>query len=204
VVVVTSAHIYGRISAKDLPVTEKTPATPEHPYGVSKIAAAQLAQLYWRRYGLPTVEARPFNHVGPRQAPGFVVPDFASQLAAIALGRQEARLSVGNLDAERDFTDVRDVVRAYWLLAQNGRPGETYLICSGRPVRIADLLATLIEVAGHKVNIEVDQARVQPLETPQMYGSAARLAHDTGWRPEVPLRQSLEEAYHEWLDRLAP
>jgi GDP-4-dehydro-6-deoxy-D-mannose reductase len=203
VVVVTSAHLYGRIPPESLPVTEATAVTPEHPYGVSKMAAAQLALLYWRRYGLPTVEARPFNHVGPRQAPGFVVPDFAGQLAAIRLGRQEPSLNVGNLQAERDFTDVRDVVRAYWLLAQHGRAGETYLICTGQPVRIATLLATLIDIAGVTVEVEVDESRIQPLDTPRIYGSSSRLTQDTGWLPEVSLRQSLADAYQEWLDRLS-
>ncbi|HQF70798.1 MAG TPA: GDP-mannose 4,6-dehydratase [Promineifilum sp.] len=122
VVIVTSAEIYGVLGREAMPLTEETVARPRHPYGVSKLAAGELARVYWERYGLPVVEARPFNHIGPRQARGFVVPDFAAQLAAIRLGRQEPVMRVGNLDPERDFTDVRDVAAAYLRLAEAGRP----------------------------------------------------------------------------------
>ncbi|MFN2136345.1 MAG: GDP-mannose 4,6-dehydratase, partial [Candidatus Promineifilaceae bacterium] len=134
VVVVTSAEIYGPITQEMLPLDESTPPQPRHPYGISKQAAGQFVDLYWQRYQLPIIEARPFNHIGPRQTLGFVVPDFASQLAAIKLGQREPQIRVGNLDAQRDFTDVRDVVRAYIDLAQSGAPGEAYIIASGRPV----------------------------------------------------------------------
>ena len=131
VVVVTSAEIYGRMTDADLPLTESSLPHPRHPYGISKWAAGEMVRLYWQRYQLPVIEARPFNHIGPRQALGFVVPDFASQLASIRLGKQPPNMQVGNLDARRDFTDVRDVVRAYRLLAEKGQPGEAYLSCSG-------------------------------------------------------------------------
>jgi GDP-4-dehydro-6-deoxy-D-mannose reductase len=201
VVVVTSAEIYGQVRPEILPLTEETPARPDHPYGVSKAAAGQLVAIYRQRYQLPVVEARPFNHIGPRQTLGFVVPDFASQLAAIKLGRQEATISVGNLNAERDFSDVRDVVRAYRRLAEAGRPGESYLICSGQAVPIHYLLTTLIELAGVDVEIRYDPERMRPSDTPTLYGSYAKLQQDTGWRPEVHLRQSLADALQEWLER---
>lgn len=199
VVVVTSAEIYGQINAQMLPLTEATPPQPRHPYGVSKLAAGQLAAIYWQRYQLPVVEARPFNHIGPRQALGFVVPDFASQLAAIKLGRQPPVMSVGNLDAQRDFTDVRDVAAAYAALAERGRPGEAYFICSGQPVSIHYLLNTLAELAAVAVDIQYDPARMRPSDTPCLYGSYGKLERDTGWRPRIHLRQSLADALQEWI-----
>jgi len=203
VVVVTSAEIYGPVSPGDLPLTEETPPSPRHPYGVSKLAAGQLARVYWERYGLPVVEARPFNHIGPRQARGFVVPDFASQLAAMRLSRREPVIRVGNLDPERDFTDVRDVAAAYLRLAEAGRPGEAYLICSGRAVSVRHMLDTLIDLAGVAVEVQVDEARVNPSDTPCLYGSNAKIAADTGWRPQIPLRRSLADALADWESRLA-
>jgi GDP-4-dehydro-6-deoxy-D-mannose reductase len=202
VVVVTSAEIYGQIDPDELPLTEQTPPQPRHPYGVSKLAAGQLVNLYWERYQLPVVEARPFNHIGPRQALGFVVPDFASQLAAIKLGQQPPTMSVGNLETQRDFTDVRDVVRAYTRLAERGQPGQAYLICSGQPVSIHYLLTTLAELAGVEIEIAYDPSRMRPSDIPCLYGSYARLQRDTGWQPQIHLRQSLADALSDWVARL--
>ncbi len=201
-VIVTSAEIYGQVSADQLPLTEQSLPAPRHPYGVSKYAAGQLIPLYWERYQLPVVEARPFNHIGPHQALGFVVPDFASQIAAIKLGQREAKMQVGNLDAQRDFCDVRDVSRAYMTLAEKGHPGEAYLICSGQPVTIHYLLQVLLELADATVDIEYDPARMRPADVPILYGSAAKLQKHTGWRPEIHLRESLSEALTDWIRRL--
>ncbi|MFW6183205.1 MAG: GDP-mannose 4,6-dehydratase, partial [Chloroflexota bacterium] len=203
VVAVTSAEIYGVVTPEQLPITEESVPNPHHPYGVSKWAAGRLIPLYWNRYELPVIEARPFNHIGPRQAPGFVVPDFASQLAAIKLGQQEPTISVGNLSAERDFTDVRDVVRAYQALAEQGQPGEAYIICSGQAVPIHYLLNVLVETAGVAVEIEYDEERMRPSDTPVLFGSYARLNEHTGWSPQIHLRESLRDAYEDWLQRLA-
>lgn len=202
VVVVTSAEIYGPISAADLPLTERTPPQPRHPYGVSKLAAGELARAYWERYALPVVEARPFNHIGPRQAKGFVVPDFASQLAAIRLGQAKPLIKVGNLAPERDFTDVRDVAAAYRRLAEAGRPGQAYLICSGTSVSVRQVLETLIELSGVAVQVQTDERRVNPNDTPCIYGSFAKIESDTGWRPQIPLHQSLADALQDWENRL--
>lgn len=202
VVVITSAEIYGPISEEDLPLTEQTTPRPRHPYGVSKLAAGELARAYWERYELPVVEARPFNHIGPRQAPGFVVPDFASQLAAIRLGRREPVIEVGNLEPERDFTDVRDVAAAYLRLGEAGKPGEAYLICSGRSVSVREVLDILIELTGVPVEVRLDEQRVNPSDTPCLYGSYAKIEADTGWRPKISLRQSLADALADWETRL--
>lgn len=203
VVVVTSAEIYGPVAPEMLPITEASVPAPNHPYGVSKLTASMLVRLYWERYGLPVVEARPFNHIGPRQAKGFVVPDFASQLAAIELGQREARISVGNLSAERDFTDVRDVVAGYMALAENGRPGQHYLICSGRPVSIESILQTLIGLISVEVEVVRDPERMRPSETPRLVGSFAKIQQDTGWEPGIGLEQSLRDALDDWLEKLA-
>lgn len=202
VVIVTSAEIYGELRPEELPLTETSPARPRHPYGVSKLAAGELARVYWARYGLPVVEARPFNHIGPRQARGFVVPDFAAQLAAIRLGRQPPVMRVGNLSPQRDFTDVRDVAAAYLRLVEAGRPGEAYLICSGQPVSVRHLLDTLIELAGVRVDVQTDAARLNPSDTPCLYGSNAKIAADTGWQPTISLRQSLADALSDWERRV--
>jgi GDP-4-dehydro-6-deoxy-D-mannose reductase len=202
VLIVTSAEIYGEIQPEDLPITEQTPPAPNHPYGVSKWAAGLLVPLYWERYQLPVVEARPFNHIGPHQALGFVVPDFASQLAEIQAEKRPNQMMVGNLEAMRDFTDVRDVVRAYELLAERGEPGETYLICSGQPVRIETILQKLIDIAGIEVVVEQDPERMRPSDTPCLYGSYAKLAAQTGWQPRFSLEQSLRDILTDWANRI--
>jgi GDP-4-dehydro-6-deoxy-D-mannose reductase len=204
VVIATSAELYGLLDADEMPLTEETPPQPRHPYGICKLAASQFVPVYWQRYQLPVVEARPFNHIGPRQALGFVVADFASQLAAIKLGQQPPTLSVGNLEAQRDFTDVRDVVRAYMLLAEKGHPGQGYLICSGQPVSIHYLLTTLADLAETRVDIEYDPARMRPSDVPCLYGSYNKIQRHTGWQPQIHLRQSLSDALNDWLARLAP
>jgi GDP-4-dehydro-6-deoxy-D-mannose reductase len=202
VVIVSSAEIYGRISADMLPLTENSVPQPLHPYGISKVAAGQLTAIYWQRYQLPVVEARPFNHIGPRQTTGFVAPDFASQLAAIKLGQKKAIMSVGNLDAQRDFTDVRDVAAAYLRLAENGQPGETYLICSGKAVTIGHILDTLVELAQVEVQVREDPARMRPSDTLCLYGSYAKIEEHSGWRPQISLRKSLADTLQDWMQRL--
>ncbi len=202
VVVVTSADMYGLIRDEDLPITEETAVHPRHPYGVSKWAAGQLVPLYWQRFGLEVVEARPFNHIGPGQGLGFVVPDFALQIAKIKKGLQQNSIKVGNLEAKRDFTDVRDVVRAYRLLAEKGRAGEAYLICSGQAVSIQSLLNTLVALAEVSLNIERDETRMRPSDIPCLYASYEKIKQDTGWQPVVDLRQSLADALADWMTRI--
>ncbi|WP_420627547.1 GDP-mannose 4,6-dehydratase [Candidatus Leptofilum sp.] len=200
--IVTSAEIYGEIKPEMLPITEQTPPAPHHPYGLSKWTAGQLVSLFWERYELPVVEARPFNHIGPHQSLGFVVPDFASQLAGMRLGQRPNQMMVGNLEAQRDFTDVRDVVRAYELLAEQGKPGEAYLICSGRPVKIEAILQKLIALADIEVEVAQDPARMRPSDTPCLYGSYGKLQAQTGWQPQIGLEQSLADILADWVSRL--
>ena len=203
VVVVTSAEIYGKIRPNQLPITERSIPKPRHPYGVSKHAAGQLVKTFADRYGLPVVEARPFNHIGPNQALGFVVPDFASQLAAICLGLREPKMMVGNLSAARDFTDVRDVVRAYQMLAEHGKPGDAYLICSGSATSISGILNMLLEHVDIQVDVEYDPARMRPSDVPILYGSFNKIAKDIGWTPQIHLRDSLADVSAEWREKIA-
>ncbi|MCP4421794.1 MAG: GDP-mannose 4,6-dehydratase [Chloroflexi bacterium] len=202
VLIVTSAEIYGDIKTGDLPITEETAPAPNHPYGISKWMAGLLVPLFWQRYQLPVVEARPFNHIGPNQALGFVVPDFASQLAGIQLVQRPNRMRVGNLEAKRDFTDVRDVARAYMLLAEKGQPGESYIICSGKAVKIETILQKLIEIVAVEVDVGTDPERLRPSDMPCLYGSYAKIEKQTGWQPQISLEQSLKDILADWVGRL--
>ncbi len=202
-VVVTSAEIYGQIRPNQLPITHRSIPKPRHPYGVSKHAAGQLVRVFADRYELPVVEARPFNHIGPNQALGFVVTDFASQVAKIKLGLCAPKMLVGNLSAERDFTDVRDVVRAYQLLAEMGEAGEAYIICSGHAVSISTILNILLEINQVNVEVEYDPARMRPSDIPVLFGSYEKIQREVGWEPTIHLRQTLRDVSAEWVAKLA-
>jgi GDP-4-dehydro-6-deoxy-D-mannose reductase len=158
------------------------------------VAQEVCADQYRRGFGLNVVVARGFNAIGPGQAASFAFPGFAAQLARICRGAEPV-LRVGNLSAERDVTDVRDVARAYRLLAEVGASGTVYNICSGRPIVIRHALDLLVEVSGLDVRVEVDPERLRPVDTPRILGSNARLRAATGWEPEIPLRQSLADLY---------
>lgn len=202
-VIVTSAEIYGKVRPTQLPLSERSVPRPRHPYGVSKYAAAQLVRVYADRYDLPVVEARPFNHIGPNQALGFVVPDFASQIVKAKLGIGPKKMMVGNLSAERDFTDVRDVVRAYQLLAEKGHQGHSYLICSGYPVSISTILNILIEQAGVYMDVEYDPARMRPSDVPMLFGTFAKIEKHVGWKPQFHLRDTIRDVLDYWHEKLS-
>ncbi len=201
VLVVSSAEIYGAAPA-DAPLDEMVPFAPTNPYSVSKVAQDMLGLQYYLAYRLPVVRARPFNHIGPGQGSGFVAADFASQIAAIEAGQREPVMFVGNLDAERDFTDVRDVVRAYLLLAQQGQAGEAYNVCSGQGYSIQYLLDTLLSYATVPIEVRQDPARMRPSDVPRRIGDATRLRTQTGWTPQIPFEQSLLDTLNDWRVRL--
>lgn len=203
VLVVGSAEEYGQVSAGDLPLREDAPLRPLTPYAVSKVAQAYLALQYALSPGLPVVRTRTFHHTGPRRGEAFAESSFARQLAEIEAGRREPMIEVGNLDAVRDFTDVRDVVRAYWGLLERGRPGEVYNVCSGTGVRLADLLRTLIEVSGLRVEVRVDPGRLRPADVPELVGDPGRIRRDIGWSPVIPLERSLADLLQYWRERVA-
>jgi GDP-4-dehydro-6-deoxy-D-mannose reductase len=169
------------------------------PYAASK-AAAELAGLQaWLGRGLEVIRARPFNHTGPGQQPSFVIPALARQVAEAARWGASA-LQTGNLAAKRDLCDVRDVVRAYRLLAEMGRPGDAYNVCTGRSVPIEDLARRLLQLAGVDVPLVVDPARIRPIDVPDMRGDPTRLGQTTGWTPAIPLDQTLADVLAYWMD----
>lgn len=197
VVVVGSATVY-RASAD--PVDEESPIGPSSPYGVSKLAQEMLAAQV---VSFPVFLARPFNHAGPRQSPAFVTSSFARQIAEIEAGVAPTVLSVGNLDARRDITDVRDTVRAYRLLAERGRSGRPYNICSGRACRIGDLLEMMLLQARTSITVASDPNRLRPSDQPVIVGDPSRVRTETGWRAEIPIEDTLKDLLAYWRHRLA-
>jgi GDP-4-dehydro-6-deoxy-D-mannose reductase len=195
-VLVTGSALVYRASANA--ITEDQPLTPATPYGVSKLAQEMIAAESM----LPALLARPFNHAGPRQSPAYATSAFAQQIAEIEAGRREPVLRVGNLDAKRDITDVRDTVRAYHALVDRGIPGRPYNVCSGRTYRMRDLLDILLSLARVQVRIEIDPARLRPSDTPVIHGSHARLTADTGWEPRIPIQQTLADLLNHWRARI--
>ncbi len=198
VLVVGSAEEYGAVQAERLPVVERTRLQPASPYAVSKVAQAYLARQYFLSHGIPVVCTRTFHHTGPGRGEVFAESSFARQIAEIEAGRQPAVISVGNLDAVRDFTDVRDVVRAYWLLLEKGRAGETYNVCSGRGIAIGDVLQELLDVSGVQIEVRRDPERMRPSDIPAIIGNPKKLRDATGWTPDIPLRQTLGDLLAHW------
>ena len=195
--VIGSNEEYGAPEPEELPQTEESPLRPNNPYAVSKVAQDFLGLQYHLAYGLPIVRVRPFNHTGPGQSPRFVVPAFASQIARVEAGLQEP-LKVGNLDVSRDFTDVRDIVRAYHLAATQGKPGEVYNLASGKPRSVRGLLETLLSYARVEIKVERDPDRYRPVDVPVVYGSAEKFHRLTGWAPQIPFEQTLRDVLEYW------
>ncbi|NQW02802.1 MAG: GDP-mannose 4,6-dehydratase [Acidobacteria bacterium] len=200
VLVVTSAMIY---HASDTPLTEDAPLVPTNPYGLAKLAQDQLALLAAETDHLDVVIARPFNHVGPGQDPSFALSSFARQIARIEHGLTPAEVRVGNLDAERDLTDVRDTVRAYAQLLDTGQSGRAYNICTGLAVRIGDLLDQLIALARAPVTRAVDPARLRPSDLPRLVGDASRLRAEVGWLPQRAIADTLGDTLDWWREEVA-
>ena len=190
----SSAEVYGAREPREFPLQESLDPRPANPYAASKAAAEAILLGEARSFGLDVVIARAFNHIGPGQNDRFVVPAFASQLARIARGAPPILL-IGNVDAARDFLDVRDVVRAYVALASEGERGEIYNVCSGDAVTIRDVLRELVTIAHVPVEIREDPARLRPSDVPLFVGSARKLRERTGWMPEITLGRSLRDVY---------
>lgn len=200
VVLASSADVYGLVDGSRLPISELTTAQPRSPYGASKLAAEQTAQAYWHGYGVETVIARPFNHVGPGQSPRFIAPSLALQIAA-AERNGGGEVAHGDLSTKRDFTDVRDVVKAYRLLATAGEPGEIYNICSGTAVPISQLFATMAAASSVEIKGRIDDRLLRPVDLPVLEGSFTKLNDTTGWSPTVDLATSLSDILAEARQR---
>lgn len=195
--IISSSSLYD--SKAPLPMTEESPVEPSSPYGVSKIGQEQMARYYHRR-GFESIIARPFNHIGPGQGPGFIVPDLAKQIVD-AERDDKAEVMVGNLDSHRDYTDVRDIVRAYRLILQKGTAGETYNICSGKPRSGNDILKGLLANANCDPKIKQDPEKMRPADNPLIYGSHQKLTDDTGWQPAIDIETTLADVMADWRSR---
>lgn len=202
IVIVSSAEIYGDVRPEDIPLTEDTPLRPSSPYSVSKATQDLMGYQYFKAYQLPIIRARAFNHLGPGQSVRFVAAAFASQIARIEDDQQDPVLWVGNLNAERDFTDVRDVVRAYYLLAEAGEPGAVYNIASNVAYSIQELLDTLLSLTDRTIDVRLDKSRLRPADIPLIRGDATRLYRQTGWQPSYPLRQTLQDVLDDCRGRV--
>jgi GDP-4-dehydro-6-deoxy-D-mannose reductase len=202
VVLVGSGVSYGNPSAEHMPVSESCPLRPNNPYAASKAAADLLGIQHFLAHGTDVVIVRPFNHAGPRQSPSYVLGGLARQVAEVEAGRRD-RVEVGNLDVVRDFTDVRDVVRGYRLLAGRGVAGEVYNLGSGRGTRLADALEVLRRSARTPVDVFVDPARVRPVDQPLLVADPSRLRAATGWEPRFAIEQTLADMLEYWRDALA-
>jgi GDP-4-dehydro-6-deoxy-D-mannose reductase len=201
---VGSADVYGATLESELPITEQCPARPLNPYAVSKVAAEALCYQWSRSAGFKIVVARPFNHIGPRQSTQFAVSDFARQIVACSKGRAPPLLRVGDIDTTRDFTDVRDIVRAYDALLRSGRNGEAYNVCSGVERSLRDIIRALCEVCGVEMKIEVAAERLRPAEQRRMRGSFDKLRADTGWAPAIPFGRTLRDIVDYWDQKDEP
>jgi len=202
VLVVGSAETYGTVKPEYLPLTEDTPMTPTSPYSVSKIGQDMLALQYTLAHQVFTVRTRPFNHIGPGQNNRFAVPNWASQIAEAEAGQREPVVYVGNLSAARDFTDVRDVVRAYTMALDKGKSGEVYNVCSGQAHTMQSIMDTLVRLSRVPIEVRTDPERFRAVEIPVLVGSYRRLYEQTGWEPQIPIDQSLRDVLDEWRQRV--
>ena len=197
-----SSEEYGLVQPDEVPIREENPLRPLSPYAVSKVAQDLLAYQYWRSYGLHTVRTRGFNHSGPRRGEVFVTSNFARQIAEIEKGLRGPVIHVGNLESVRDFTDVRDMVRAYWLALEHGEPGAVYNICSGKGYPIRQVLETLLALAQVKVEIREDPERMRPSDVPVLVGDCSRFRRITGWAPTIPFDTTLADVLSYWRQRV--
>lgn len=193
VLLIGSSEVYGPVTAADVPITEDHPLNPVTPYAVSKVAAEYLGIQYHAGFGVPVVRARSFNHIGPGQSGRFVVHDIASRIVEARKAGGTDSIRVGNLTARRDYTDVRDVVRAYRLLITDAAPGEAYNVCSGADVSVEDLVHRMLSLAGVDYRLEIDPALIRPVDVPVLVGDNSRLRAATGWSPSYSLDDTLRD-----------
>lgn len=201
--IVSSNEVYGPpVSRDDLPFRETRPLQPTNPYAVSKAAQELMALQYHRSHAFDIVVARPFNHIGPGQDTRFVASDFARQIAEIELGKREPVIYLGNMLAERDFTDVRDIVQAYLALIQKADGGQAYNVCSGRPRSIQSLLDILLSMTEVKIEQRSDPAKFRVADTPISYGDPTRIRESTGWEARIPFERTLADILNYWRKQL--
>lgn len=198
VLFIGSGEEYGHILPGEIPIKEGNVPRPGNIYAATKVCQNMLAKIYADAYGLDVMMVRAFNHIGPNQLPLFVVADFCKQVAEIEAGNREPVMKVGNLSAKRDFTDVRDVVRAYALLMKSGCAGETYNIGSGHAIAIEDILKQILDHSSVEIRVEVDPERLRPVDVPIIEADTTKVYEATGWKPEISLEQTIRETLDYW------
>lgn len=193
-----SGEEYGYVLESEIPITEETLPRPGNIYAATKACQNMLGKIYCDAYQMNIMSVRAFNHIGPNQAPLFVVSDFCKQVAEIEKGLREPVIRVGNLSARRDFTDVRDVVRAYIMLMEHGVSGATYNVGSGKAIAIQEILDEILKMAGCRIEVVVDSAKLRPVDVPIIEADIRKLRETTGWNPEIPLSRTLRETLDYW------
>lgn len=199
---ISSADTYGIFKPKGKTLTESQPFNPVSPYGISKAAAERLACYYLANYSLPVVIIRPFNHTGPRHSENFAVPSFCKQIAGIEAGQLRPQIQVGDLSTRRDLSDVRDIVRGYYLAALKGRSGEKYHLCSGRSVAIRAVLNKLLKMSDARIKVSVDKNRFRKSDIPVLRGDSTKAQKELGWQRYYTLDRTLKDALQYWREKV--
>ena len=198
IIFVSSADVFGPLPPSKMPIKPDYPLNPVSPYGASKAAADILSYQYFRAYGLPIVRVRAFNHTGPRQGTGYVVPDFCSQIVKIEHSQRRGVIKVGNISAKRDIADVRDIVNGYRLAAKKGRPGEPYILASGKAHSIRQYLKLLTDMSTAEIDIKVSKELLRPVEVPLLLGSISKSKKELGYNPKYTIEQTLLDTLDFW------
>lgn len=202
VLLIGSGEEYGHIKMGENPIKEENMIRPGNIYAATKVCQNMIASIYAQAYDMELMMVRAFNHIGPTQAPMFVVADFCKQIAEIEKGIRKPIIYVGNLEAQRDFTDVRDVVRAYAMLIDKGEPGETYNVGSGHAVSIKEILELIILLSGQDIKVEIDSNKLRPVDVPIIEADIAKLQKLTGWEPKITLKKTIKETLDYWRERV--
>jgi GDP-4-dehydro-6-deoxy-D-mannose reductase len=198
-----SSEEYGLVKENEVPIKESNPLRPLSPYGVSKVAMDLLGYQYHQSYGLNIIRTRAFNHEGPRRGESYVTSNFAKQVALIEAGEQEPVINVGNLEAKRDFTDVRDMVKAYWLAVEKGIPGEVYNIASGKAYKIQEVVNILKKLSKKEFKVKQDPSRLRPSDVQILLGDSTKFRKQTGWKPEIPFEKTMEDLLDYWREKIS-
>ncbi|OGS25058.1 MAG: GDP-mannose 4,6-dehydratase [Elusimicrobia bacterium RIFOXYB2_FULL_48_7] len=197
-----SSEEYGMVLENEVPIKETNPLRPLSPYAVSKVGQDYLGYQYHQSYGIKAIRTRAFNHTGPRRGDVFVTSNFAKQIAEIEKNKKEPVIKVGNLEAKRDFTDVRDMVKAYWVSTEKCTPGDVYNICSGKAWTIQSVLDMLLSFSKVKVTVKQDPARMRPSDVLVLLGDNTKFCKQTGWKPEIPIEKTLKDLLDYWRERV--
>lgn len=198
ILMIGSGEEYGHIRPDEVPIREDSHLRPGNIYAATKACQNMIGDIYAQAYDMNLMQVRAFNHIGPGQASLFVVSDFCKQVAEIEKGLRKPVIKVGNLMAKRDFTDVRDVVRAYYMLAEKGKSGETYNVGCGNAIYINDILMMIISKSRSEISVEVDQSKIRPVDVPVIEADITKIRENVGWMPQIPLEQTIEDTLEYW------